>query len=201
MGFLSQPISIIPIRPVRKIDTITVQVIIQENTSDNLTITRQPVQQGASITDHAYKEPTTLSMSIYFNDNSIENLFSLNVFKDPIGTLNNNNGLSKIYQQLLTLQSSRNPINVVTPKRIYKNMLISSLGVTTDKQTEYVLKVDISFQEVIIVNVTTVQVPRASLKNPGSNGATQKAGQKSGLLSGSQAVGFSAPGFSQAVPQ
>lgn len=127
-----------------------------------MTITKQPVQQGASITDHAYKEPTAFVTSILFRDNLASSL-------------------SEIYADLLELQSAREPLEIVTPKRIYKNMLISVLSQTTDKNTENCLAINISFQEVIIVKVTTVQVPRTKQRNPGSTGATENAGRKSAL--------------------
>ncbi len=169
MSFLSEPITLIPVKPVRKIGTISVNVVVSENTNDTLTITKQPVQQGASITDHAYKEPTVFSHTIYFRDN-----LSLS--------------LSKIYQNLLDLQVSRVPFDIITPKRIYHNMLMASLGQTTDKNTENCLAINASYQEIIIVPITTTTVPRTQQKNPGTTGATQNAGKKSALLSAKEAV-------------
>lgn len=181
MSFITEPITLQSLfGPKRKIGPINVQVVTNENTSDVLTITKQPVQQGASITDHAYKEPTTFSMNVLFKDQNILSAF--------LATFSGN-GLSKIYQDLLDLQNSRVPFDIVTPKRIYRNMLFSMLSQTTDKTTENCLSISASFQEVILVSVTTVQVPRSSLKNPGSNGATQNAGKKSALLSLKEGVG------------
>lgn len=170
MSFLSQPVSLIPIKPLRKIGEITVNVVLNESTNDTLTITKQPVQQGASITDHAYKEPTVFSMSAYFKDN-------LSV------------SLSKIYQNLLDLQSSRIPFDVITPKRIYRNVLIATLNQITDKNTENTLSVTISFQEIIIVKVSTTQVPRIKQKSAATTGATENAGKKSALLSLKEGIG------------
>lgn len=169
MSFLSEPITLIPVRPVRKVGTINVNVVVSENTNDTLTISKQPVQQGASIADHAYKEPTVFSHSILFRDN-----LSLS--------------LSKIYQQLLDLQSSRVPFDIVTPKRIYHNMLMATLSQTTDKNTENCLSINASYQEVIIVSISTTQVPRSQQRNAGATGATQSAGKKSALLSAKEAV-------------
>lgn len=172
MSFLSQPITLQSLFGTkRKIGNITVNVTISEGTNDTLTITKQPVQQGASITDHSFKEPTTFSMNIRFSDN-------LSV------------SLSKTYQNLQDLQNSRVPFDVVTPKRIYKNMLIAVLSMTTDKTTENCLAISISFQEVIIVKVSTTLVPRAQQKKPAKTGATEKGGRKSALLQGADAVGF-----------
>lgn len=172
MSILSQPITIQSLLSKnRSFGPITVQVVINESASDVLTITKQPVQQGATITDHAYKEPTTLSMQLLFRDN----LFT---------------SLSKIYQELLDLQIERAPFDVITPKRVYSSMLISSLSQTTDKNTENCLSVSISFQEIILVSVATTTVPRARQRNPGATGATQPAGKKSALLSLAQGVGL-----------
>jgi hypothetical protein len=163
MSFLTQPITLQSLfGKNRKIGEITVNVVTNESTTDTLTITKQPVQQGASITDHAFKEPTVLSMQVYFEDN---------LFKS----------LSKIYQELIELQESRKPFDVLTPKRIYQNMVIASLSQTTDRATENCLSIGISFQEVIIVNVTTTLVPRTRQRFPGATGATQQAGKKSAL--------------------
>lgn len=170
MSFLSEPISLIPIRPVRKIGEISVNVVINENTSDTLTITKQPVQQGASITDHAYKEPTVFSTSILFRDNLTSSL-------------------SKIYQSLIDLQSNRVPFDIITPKRIYRNMLIATLSQVTDKNTENCLSISMAFQEVIIVKVSTTQVPRRKQKNAGTTGKTENAGKKSALQSLKEGIG------------
>jgi hypothetical protein len=148
MSFLIQPITLQSLfRKDRTFGPFTVQVVVNETTNDTLTITKQPVQEGASITDHAFKEPTVLSMQMLFQDNLTTSL-------------------SKIYAELLQLQEDRAPFDVVTPKRIYTNMLISSLGLTTDKNSENVLAISISFQQVIIVKVATTQVPPSRQKNP-----------------------------------
>jgi len=183
MSFLSQPIQIIPIQPQRTIGggiagvaPIAMQVVVDERTTDSLTITKQPVQQGASITDHSFQEPTVFSSTAYFKDNSQSLLGELNSFTSP------SVGLAKIYQQLLDLQALRTVFNIVTPKRIYNNMLLASLTQTTDKATENCLAVSMAFQQVIIVTVATTNVPRINQTNPGRTGATQNAGTKQSAL-------------------
>lgn len=183
MSFLSQPITIIPIQPQRTVGPIQMQVVVSEDTTDTLTITKQPVQQGASITDHSYLEPVIFNSTAYFKDNSLSLAGIINSFTSP------STGLAKIYKTLLDLQSQRTPFTIVTPKRIYTNMLLSTLRQTTDVRTENCLAVSMSFQQVIIVSVTTTNVPRTNQKNPGATGATQSAGTKqSALYTGSQAI-------------
>jgi hypothetical protein len=161
VSFLSQPIQSILIKPKRQIGTIKLQVVVSEQTTDTLTITRQPVQQGASINDHAYMEPTSFSHSIYFANNSITG-----------GT-----SLGQIYNNLLNLQSSAIPFDIVTPKRIYKNMLMTALTMTVDKQTENVLAIHASYQQIILVPVLSTKVPRSKQRSPQKTQPTQNTGQ------------------------
>ncbi len=172
MSFLSQPVSITQtlFGKKRQIADLTGYVTTIEETSDNLTITKQPVQQGAMISDHAFKEPTVFTCSVLFNEvNS-----SLIPFAGKT--------LKEIYKSLLDLQSSRIPFEVITPKRVYSSMLISSLSQTTDKNTENCLAIKFSFSEVIRVSIGTVAVPKSAQKRPKQTQKTEPAGKKSMLV-------------------
>lgn len=164
MGFLDQPLTIQSLfGKKRTIGPVNVQTIVNESTVDTLTITKQPIQVGASITDHAFMEPTSFSNNILFSANLTQSL-------------------ATIYTNLQTLQSSRIPFDVITPKRIYHNMLLTSLGQTTDRVTENVLAIHCTFTSVIFVTIAAGVVPRSRQKNPGTTGATQAAGKKSFLF-------------------
>jgi hypothetical protein len=114
-------------------------VTLEEGATDELEITQHPVQEGASVTDHAFKQPARVSIKVLFNDNDAP--------------------LSVIYQKLLDLQQSREPIDAVTGKRAYSNMLIRSISQTTSEQTETILSVTIELQEIIIARVSYVSIP------------------------------------------
>lgn len=153
----STPATIIPRR---SIGPFNATVTLEEIASDDLEITQHPVQQGATITDHAYLKPATVSIKIMFNATDAP--------------------LAETYTKLRQLQASREPFDVVTGKRAYKNMLFKSLGQTNDAQTENVLSISAELQEIFIVQVETTTVPpRKQQANPGKTGATENAGQKS----------------------
>lgn len=159
VNFLNQTTIPVVIRPARNIGGIAANVTLEEISTDELTITQHPVQQGASITDHAFKNPTVVSIRALYGDNL-----------QP---------LSEIYQQLLQLQSSREPFDVVTGKRTYTNMLFKTLGQTTDQATENILAINATLQEIIIVSVEVTSVPaRAKQANPGKTAGTESAGNK-----------------------
>jgi hypothetical protein len=83
------------------------------------------------------------------------------------------------YQQLLDLQAERVPFDVVTGKRIYKNMLIRGMEVTTDKATENVLSAVLTLREVIITSTSIKQVANKSDMKEGANtSAVQNSGAK-----------------------
>jgi len=145
---------------IRSFGSIIPDVTIEETGEDTLEITQHPVQQGAAITDHAYKKPVTLKMTMGFSDVS--------------GDIN------ETYKKLLALQEKREPIDVMTGKRSYKNMMIKSLSQTTDANTNAVLIISADLVEIIIVPVTVTNVPpRARQKNAGKTGSTDKSGTKS----------------------
>ena len=83
--------------------------------------------------------------------------------------LGGNTSLTIVYQTLLQLQDRAIPLIISTGKRLYTNMLIKSLGCTTDLQTENVLMIDITFKKVII---TSTQKSFIAVENQASPEAT-----------------------------
>lgn len=171
MSFLDKPIaSFFSLGSNRAIDEITGYITISENTTDSLEITQQPIQEGAMITDHSFLKPVTFSAQIQFAPGLFGNL-------------------SDLYDDLLELQSDREPFTITTPTRIYKNMLFQTLSKVTDKRTENVLLINATFLQIIIVSVSVTLVPRIKQKLPGATGGIEKAGRKSALLTLKQGIG------------
>lgn len=160
-------------RQSRAIGLIIPDVVITEKHSDTLEITEHPVEVGAAVADHAYKRPSEVVMEVGFAGGGALLDFASNL--TATGLL----GLSpqETYQELLDLQESRVPFDVVTGKRIYKNMLIRALEVTTDRTSENVLMAVVTLREVIITSTMSIQV--ADKKNM-STGVNTSAVQNSG---------------------
>lgn len=146
------------LRTNRSIGTIIPQCTIEERARDELAITEHPIQNGAAITDHAYKLPSVVTARYgWSNSGAIFDIGSGGIISsDP----------QDIYDQLLTLQASRQPFVLQTGKRPYSNMLIQAIEQITDKSTENVLSVTITFKEIFIVNVQEVQVDPANQASP-----------------------------------
>ena len=149
-------------KPQRRIGIIVADVTIEETGRDELEITRHPVELGAQITDHAYKQPAEVTIRAGWSD-----------------SLRLPGYLKGVYASLLALQSSRAPFLLVTGKRTYANMLIAGLSITTDSATENALIVTVTCRQVLIVSSrTTTVAPRGQQRLPQATSATESAGTR-----------------------
>lgn len=136
------------------IGEIIPDIVIDETVEDSLEITSHPVQQGASISDHAFKKPITVKISLQFAS-------------------------FELYDKLLKLQNDRTLSKLTTPNRIYNNMILEGLTRTTDSKTFNIISVTANLREIIIVEVKTTSVPpSANHKNSKKTGATENSGAK-----------------------
>lgn len=141
--------------------------IAEEKHLDELTVTENPVQQGAAITDHAFKRPARLTLRVGYSNSSQQAL------GDPFY-------VQAVYALFLALQAARLPFGLVTGKRLYTNLLITSLETFTDEKWEYAMLLVVDMKQIILVNTQTVSVPpAANMAAPGVNGATQNLGTQS----------------------
>lgn len=162
---LNSLLPLVFIRP-RTIGGIIANVTLEERALDELQVTHHPVEQGASITDHAFKRPARIIISAGWSNSSFQ-------------ALGNPNYVIQVYDALLALQASRQPFDVITGKRFYRNMLMERLFTTTDEKSENALVVICECIEIILVSTQTVVVPQASdMKNPQSNAAVTNVGNK-----------------------
>lgn len=130
------------ISPKRKIGTIVPDITIEEEGRDRVTTTEHPVEQGANITDHAYKNPAELTMYVGFSNSSRAAGGDPNYAKDR-------------YNDLLTLQVGRDPVTIITGKRKYTNMILHEVEIRNDETTEDALMVRILAREIIVVKTTS----------------------------------------------
>lgn len=160
----------------RKIGLIIPSVVITEKHSDSLEITEHPVEDKAPVADHAFRRPSELMMEVGFAGGG-----SLLDFVDT-SSIGLGIGLSpsETYDELLVLQRSRVPFDVTTGKRIYKNMLIRVLDVTTDRASENVLMATLTLREVLITSTQSAKVAdKTDMAQGVSTSGVQNSGTKS----------------------
>lgn len=159
----------------RRIGLIVPSVVISEKHDDSLEITEHPVEVGAAISDHAYRRPSEVVMQVGFaGGGSLLDLLDTTSFGLSAGL-----SLREVYQNLLDLQNSRVPFDVVTGKRLYSNMLIRAIEVTTERSTENVLSAVLTLREVIITSTTNSKVAaKTDMKEGANTSAMQNSGVK-----------------------
>jgi hypothetical protein len=124
--------------------------VMSTETEEQLTITSHPVQSGANISDHAYREPTRISMEIFMSD--------VMASRQP-GQFNSYVDKSvSAYRRLLDLQRSRIPVSVHTRLGTYQNMLIETISAPDDASTRDGLRCTVTLREVLVAKVGVTKV-------------------------------------------
>lgn len=160
------------IRPRRGIGPLVAQVTLDEVHHDDLEITEHPVEQGASIADHAYKRPAEVIIRCAWSNSPSSASLVGGIVGGAQATVtgvqslvtgNTADSVRDVYAKLLKLQSDRIPFDVFTGKRVYSSMLVKALQVTTDKEHEQSLLVTATLRQVILVQTQTLAVAAPSL--------------------------------------
>ncbi|WP_011298555.1 phage baseplate protein [Cupriavidus necator] len=168
-------ISLVP----KTIGTITIGATIEESHQDELQITEHPVEKGAEINDHAFKRQPEVVIKCGWSNSDLKALAgSLQAIFEG-GSLPSADYISTVYSQLLALQETRQPFDVVTSLRMYQDMLFKSLGVVKDQKTGQALMVTATLKQIRIVQtqVTTLP-PRENQADPAATAETQNTGVK-----------------------
>lgn len=154
------------IKPRRAIGPFSAYVTISERHHDDLDIVDHPVEVGAQVSDHAYMRPPEVTIECALsNSPHAGGLLGLGgAITGTIGgvqsiiTGNSPDQVKEVYSRMRELQRTAELITVVTGKRTYEDMLIKSLTVETDHQTEHVLRVTVNLRQVMRVTVREVLI-------------------------------------------
>ncbi len=176
---------------------LTGYVPILEAHKDDLTITDHPVEQGATITDHAYKLPAMLTLRLGWSTSQPSSSVSgiNNILTSAAGLLTgaltlpvlagffnsaSDAFVNNIYNTLLTVQANRTLITIATARRLYQNMLLQSINLETDEKSEHALIVTATLKQIILVSAQVVSTPvnSSSNANPQLYNPTQPQGQQ-----------------------
>jgi len=154
------------IKPYRALNGIQADAVIEEEHEDELVVTEHPVEQGATISDHAYKMPARLTLTYGWSMGSPQNIGANTTF------------LKDVYNKFLTLQNARTLFAVYTGKRTYQNMILQSIRVDTTKETENSILIRATCREILLATTQTITVPNANnMVNPQNNAPTLNSGQ------------------------
>jgi hypothetical protein len=129
---------------------------IRESGTSRLNVTKNPVETGVTIADHAFMDPLQLE---------IEGAVSDVLFPDRVGDADVDEFASptsratRALQILQDWQTTAEPATIQTGLRAYQNMVMESLSYDQDVSTDGVLAFRATLTEVIIRNTQAVIYP------------------------------------------
>lgn len=130
-------------------------------------ITLNPVQTGAALSDHAYIQPSRVTLEIMMSDA----MQSFTVGQWATGPSKS----VSCYQTLVAIQEARNPVQLATRLRNYANMIVTEVRAVEDKDTQHSLKAHITFQHIL-----TASVQMSSTNSLATTGGTSALPQTTG---------------------
>jgi hypothetical protein len=134
-----------------RIGPVLVDVIVTEKFSADAEVTEHPVERGVDIADHIRRKPDSLSVDGVVSDAPLVPGGDVagNRFLAPF--VDGNRG-DRARAALLELFESAALVEVVTPKRIYRNLALTKLETTVDRSSGGAFRFSATFRQVRFVH-------------------------------------------------
>lgn len=155
-------------------EAIIPDVTIAETHSDEVVVTTHPVDTGAQIADHAYRQPASVICTFGWSDSSrlVNSLFDGSLFKGI-------ESVKDVYDKLLRLKDARQVLKLSTGKRVYDAVIITKLMTTTTVDTENSAIIEVTFQEILTARARTVTLASVTQSNASRTAGTSNGGNRS----------------------
>lgn len=150
--------------------------VLKEEHGQKLTVTKNPIETGVSISDHCYIDGAVLSLVGSVADIRMAN--APDMYDPSIGRSND------AYQQLCDLENQLatkqlEPFEIVTSVKVYTNMVMTEIKMERDKTTSLLGRFEMSFEQIVTVDsqITTYQAVGAVGRSaaPKKNSGKQQA--------------------------
>jgi len=157
------------IRTQKAIGGIQLDAVISESHTNEVSLTSNPVELGAEITDHAVVQPKRLNIVAQVSDTPM-GLAAFGQIVDLVtglfgtSTTDNITRSNAAYNAIVQLQEAREPIELQTKLKRYPDMIITNVSVQQDKNTSRIVRMSIDVQQVIITQSEIVQLTEEQLQ-------------------------------------
>jgi hypothetical protein len=157
------------IRTIQSLEGVQLDAILSETHNNNVRITKNPVELGADITDHAVIESKRLTMVAQVSDTPLGTAALGEIVDTTNGlfgtaTSDNLTRSEAAYNSLVTIMELREPIKVQTKLVDYPNMIITSINTNRDKDTSRIVRMNITLEEVLITESQVVKLESRQLE-------------------------------------
>lgn len=157
------------VRTQKSIGGIQLDAVLSETHNNTVRLTKNPVELGADITDHAIVEPKKIVIVAEVSDTPL-GLAALGQIVDLItglfgtSTTQNITRSNAAFNAMVLLQEQREPLEIQTKLRLYQDMIITSLVTTQDKDSSRIALMTIILEEVLITESQVVQLTPEQLQ-------------------------------------
>lgn len=165
------------VRTKKSLGGIQLDAVLSETHNNAIRLTKNPVELGADITDHAIIEPKRINIVAQVSDTPLGTA-ALGEIVDLItglfGTATSDNitRSNAAYNAMLQIMELREPIEVQTKLKLYSDMMITSLTTTQDKTSSRIVLMNINLEEVLITESQIIKLDPEQLED----GSTKEQG-------------------------
>jgi hypothetical protein len=151
------------IRTKRSIGSIELDAILSEAHSNRVSLSTNPIELGAEVTDNATIEPKRLKLVAQVTDTPL-GLASIGQIIDSVtglfgsATSKNLTRSASAYNAMVQLMELREPLQIQTKLKLYENMIITDLSTSQDKNTANVVLMNITLDEALIVESEVIKL-------------------------------------------
>lgn len=132
-------------------EVIQLDATLEVSLSHSMVVTSSPVEDGASISDHAQEQPASVTIRSLVSATPLR-IFSFNPI---IGDARPRAAL----EVMLELQSNRELVRIVTDLKTYDSMALTNFNAPRRADTKNALLFTATFQEVRLVSSEIVTLP------------------------------------------
>lgn len=156
------------IRTRRSLGGIELDAVLSETHNNEIRLTKNPVELGADITDHAIIEPKRVNVVAQVSDTPLGaaafgQIVDLITGLFGTSTTQNITRSNATYNALVQITEAREPIELQTKLKLYEYMIITSLTTTQDKDSSRIVLLNIALEEVLITQSQVVTLPSSQL--------------------------------------
>jgi hypothetical protein len=166
------------------VDGIEFDALIDESRALAADIPDYPTEEGFEVSDTIMLHPLTLNMTLFLSDTPV-------TWRARLGAMPGR--AEQVLERLEQAYAKRQLVTVVTTRKTFKNMGITSIQISRSKDVGYAYQIPIALKEVRVTQTKTVDIP-ADYGKSGSTGVSAgnvSTGGGTGGTSAAYNLGFS----------
>lgn len=169
------------IRTRKSLGGIQLDAVLKETHSNEIRLTKNPVEIGADITDHAIIEPKRINVVAEVTDTplgaaALGEIIDLVTGLFGTSTSANITRSNAAYNALVQLMESREPIEVQTKLRLYSDMIITRINTAQEAGSSRIANIIIDLEELLIVEseLVTLNSDQLQIGSPREQGSSSE---------------------------